>query len=107
MERPKVLAAIGVAGMVLAACGGGPQGGSQTIKGPIKIGVDMPTSGSDASDGLPTSKGAQLAVTKAGKVCGASSHTDACFTLQAMPLDDAVHGVHDPAQARKDAQQIV
>ena len=107
MERPKVLAAIGVAGMVLAACGGGPTGGGQQIKGTIKIGIDLPTSGADASDGLPTSKGAQLAVSKAGKVCGASSHTDACFTLQSMPLDDAVNGVHDPAQGAKNVQQFV
>ena len=48
MERPKVLAAIGVAGMVLAACGGGPTGGGQQIKGTIKIGIDLPMLSSDA-----------------------------------------------------------
>lgn len=106
MQKPRVLAAIGVAGMVLAACGNsGPT--SPTIKGTIKIGIDLPVSGADASDGLPTQKGAQLAISKAGKVCGASSHTDACFTLQDMALDDAVNGVHDPAQGAKNIQQFV
>jgi branched-chain amino acid transport system substrate-binding protein len=106
MQKPRVLAAIGVAGVLLAACGNsGPT--SPTIKGTIKIGIDLPVSGADASDGLPTQKGAQLAISKAGKVCGASSHTDACFTLQDMALDDAVNGVHDPAQGAKNIQQFV
>ena len=107
MTKSKLLAGLAFTSLLLAACGTNGGGGGQSIKGTIKIGIDLPVSGEDASDGLPTQKGAQLAVTKAGKVCGASSHTDACFTLQAVPLDDAVQGVHDPAQGAKNVQQFV
>ena len=105
MNKPKVLAAMGIAGMILAACGN-PTPGTTSI-GTIKIGEDFPVTGADASDGLPTSKGAQLAITKAGKVCGASSHTDACVNVVNLALDDAVNGVHDPAQGAKNVQQFV
>lgn len=105
MNSPKVLAGLAVTGLILAACGGG--GPSQTIKGTIKIGIDLPVSGEDASDGQPAQNGGKLAVTQKGRVCGASSHTDACFTLTAFPLDDAVNGVHDPKQGAANVQQFV
>src|SRR6202022_4843911 len=79
----------------------------QSTKGTIKIGIDLPVSGADASDGQPTQNGAKLAVKLAGKVCGASSHTDACFSLASFPLDDAVNGVHDVGQGAKNVQQFV
>jgi branched-chain amino acid transport system substrate-binding protein len=106
MRLPKLLAGLAVASVALAACGAS-SGTSQTIKGTIKIGIDLPVSGSDASDGQPTQNGAKLAVKLAGKVCGASSHTDACFTLASFPLDDAVNGVHDVQQGAKNVTQFV
>jgi branched-chain amino acid transport system substrate-binding protein len=108
MNMPKLLAGFAVTSLALAACGGGGSGGgSQSIKGTIKIGIDLPVSGSDASDGQPTQNGAKLAIKQSAKVCGASSHTDACFNLQAFPLDDAVNGVHDVAQGAKNVSQFV
>jgi branched-chain amino acid transport system substrate-binding protein len=107
MNKPKLLAGLAVVSLGLAACGTGGGGGGQTIKGTIKIGIDLPVTGEDASDGQPTQNGAKLAIKQAGKVCGASSHTDACFTLQAFPLDDAVNGVHDPAKGAQNVQEFV
>jgi branched-chain amino acid transport system substrate-binding protein len=107
MNMPKLLAGLAVTSLALAACGGGGGGTGQSIKGTIKIGIDLPVSGSDASDGQPTQNGAKLAIKQAAKVCGASSHTDACFTLEAVPLDDAVQGVHDPAQGAKNVSQFI
>jgi len=106
MRLPKLLAVLAVASVALAACGSSTTGGT-SIKGTIKVGIDLPVSGADASDGQPTQNGAKLAVKLAGKVCGASSHTDACFTLAAFPLDDAVNGVHDVGQGAKNVQQFV
>src|SRR3979409_62049 len=49
MRLPKLLAGLSVASVALAACG--TSGGtSQTIKGTIKNGIDLPVSGSDAAD---------------------------------------------------------
>jgi branched-chain amino acid transport system substrate-binding protein len=106
MNSPKLLAGLAVTGLILAACGGGGTT-TQTIKGTIKIGIDLPVSGEDASDGQPAQNGGKLAITQKGKVCGASSHADACFTLTAFPLDDAVNGVHDPKQGAANVQQFV
>ena len=108
MRLPKLLAALAVTSVALAACGGS-SGGGQSIKGTIKIGIDLPVSFSDASDGGPTLKGAKLAIKQAAKVCGASSHSDACFTLTAFPLDDATAalGGHDPAQGAANVRQFI
>ena len=106
MNSPKVLAGLAVTGLILAACGGGG-GATQTIKGTIKIGIDLPVSGEDASDGGPTQNGGKLAIKQKGKVCGASSHADACFTLGVVALDDAVNGAHDPKQGATNVQQFV
>jgi branched-chain amino acid transport system substrate-binding protein len=108
MRLSKLLAALAVASVALAACGTST-GGGQSIKGTIKIGIDLPVSFADASDGQPTQNGAKLAIKQAVKVCGASSHTDACFTLQPFALDDATaaQNGHDPAQGAANVTQFV
>jgi len=58
-----------------------------------KIGIDLPTSGADASDGIPTKNGALLAIADAN-----AKGMPGGIKLQAEPLDDAVQGKHDPAQ---------
>jgi branched-chain amino acid transport system substrate-binding protein len=107
MRLPKLLAGLAVASVALAACG--TSTGGQSIKGTIKIGIDLPVSFADASDGQPTQNGAKLAIKQAAKVCGASSHTDACFTLAAFPLDDATaaQNGHDPAQGAANMTQFI
>src|SRR5579864_1183966 len=79
----------------LAGCtGGGPSN-------VIKIGADLPVSGADASDGVPTKNGVLLAVQDANRLNLAPG-----FTFEADPLDDAVNGVHDPAQGAKNIQAL-
>jgi branched-chain amino acid transport system substrate-binding protein len=108
MKWAKLLAGLSLASLLLAACGGSSTGG-QSIKGTIKIGIDLPVSFADASDGQPTQNGAKLAIKQAGKVCGASSHSDACFTLAAFALDDATAALagHDPAQGAANVRQFI
>jgi branched-chain amino acid transport system substrate-binding protein len=80
-------------------------GGSGTNSSPaaqgnvIKIGADLPISGADASDGVPTKHGVELAVIEANK-----RNLIPGFTLQADILDDAVNGVHNPSQGAKNVQ---
>ncbi len=98
MKLPKWLAGLALASMVLAACGTGNNAGT-TNKGTIKIGVDLPESGAEASNGIPTLNGVKYAVQTAGSVEG--------YTIQVSNLDDAVNGVHDPQKGAQNMQSFV
>jgi len=97
MRLSKLLAGLAVASVALAACG--TSGGGTANKGTIKIGVDLPESGAEASDGIPTLNGVKYAVQTAGTVEG--------FTIEVSNLDDAVNGVHDPQKGAQNLQQFV
>lgn len=93
-----------VACAVLAGCSNAPGGtttGSQGSSGYVKIGVDLPLSGGDASDGVPTANGVKLAVIDANK-----QHLIPGYTVQADIIDDAVNGVHSPIQGVKNIQSF-
>src|SRR6266700_2500070 len=83
------------------ACGGGGGGGtSGTSNGTIKIGVEMPLSGTEGSQGQPILKGVRYAVQKAGgSVKG--------FQLQVADYDDAVNGTHDPQKGAQNVTAMV
>ncbi len=88
-----------LAALLSFACGGGSSGGgggTTASKGTIKIGVEMPLSGTEGSQGQPILKGVRFAVDKAGG-------TVKGYTLQVADYDDAVNGTHDPA---KGAQNV-
>ena len=97
MKLSKLLAGLAVASVALAACGTTTPGTAN--KGTIKIGVDLPESGAEASDGIPTLNGVKYAVQTAGTVEG--------FTIVVSNLDDAVSGVHDPQKGAQNLQQFV
>jgi branched-chain amino acid transport system substrate-binding protein len=67
----------------------------------ITIGADLPLSGGDASDGVPTKNGVLLAIKDAN-----DQHLVPGFTIAADPRDDAVNGVHDPGQGAKNVQSL-
>jgi branched-chain amino acid transport system substrate-binding protein len=98
MVRARGLVVLTVATLVAFACGGTTGGGGGS-KGEIDIASDLPTSGADASSGLPTQYGAAFAVEQAGSVKG--------FTLKYVPFDDAVNGKHDPTKGAQNVQQII
>lgn len=90
--------------IALAACNGSSSSSSSTVAASgnvIKIGSDLPVSGADASDGVPTQNGVKLAVMDAN-----AQNLAPGFTFQADTLDDAVNGVHDPAQGDKNVQSL-
>jgi branched-chain amino acid transport system substrate-binding protein len=97
MKWPKLLAGLAVASVVLAACGTSSTG--TAVKGTIKLAVDLPESGAETSNGIPTLNGVKFAVSQVKSVDG--------FTLDVFNLDDAVNGVHDPQKGAQNVQQFV
>jgi branched-chain amino acid transport system substrate-binding protein len=92
------------AGFLLSGCTA--PGTPATSLGVLKLGADLPLSGDDAPDGIPVKNAVDLAIKKAGTVCGAASHQGACVTLQAVSYDDVSHGVHDPAKGAKNVELL-
>jgi branched-chain amino acid transport system substrate-binding protein len=93
------IVALGV--LALTACSGNAPGGSGAGNSGtvIRIGADLPVSGGDASDGVPTANGVKLAVIDANK-----QHLIEGYTIEASVVDDAVNGVHNPSQGAKNIQ---
>ena len=93
MKFARVGAAIAVAAIVVAACGGS-SGGNKNLK----VGITLPLSGSSLASAGPARDGALLAI-KDFKLDG--------YTVEASVLDHAVNGTHDPQQGAKDMTSFV
>jgi branched-chain amino acid transport system substrate-binding protein len=63
----------------------------------VKIGIELPMTGGEAPNGVPTANGVQLAISKV-QVPG--------FTVTINQQDDAVNGVHNPQQGAKNMQTL-
>jgi len=74
----------------------------------VKIAVDLPTSGGDAADGIPTRNGMQLAIDQANKAGGVTLDGKT-YTIEMYFLDDVPPGgqAHDPAQGAKNADSFI
>ncbi len=68
----------------------------------VKIGIDMPVSGADASTGIPTRNGAVQAIEEAN-----AKGAPGGVKFVAYDLDDAVQGAHDPAQGAQNIKSFV
>lgn len=81
----------------VSACGTSSSGGggSSSCTGTVTVATELPTSGADASDGVPTQNGAQLAVTQANN----KNLLNGC-KVNLVTKDDAsvALGKHDPNQ---------
>jgi branched-chain amino acid transport system substrate-binding protein len=75
---------------------------SQAAGETLKIGIDLPLSGADATDGLPTANGAVLAIEQANKKGIAGG-----YKLDSSLLDDAVQGKHDPAAGAQNVKTFI
>jgi branched-chain amino acid transport system substrate-binding protein len=74
---------------------------SQSSSTVVKIGVELPLSGGDAANGIPTDNGVKLAVEEANKKAPAG------FSFAVDDLDDAVQGAHDPAQGAQNTKVFI
>jgi len=93
MKFARVGVAIAAAAIVVSACGGSGGAGKA-----LKIGITLPLSGSALASAGPARDGALLAI-KEFKLDG--------YTIEAVVLDHAVNGVHDPQQGAKDMTTLV
>jgi branched-chain amino acid transport system substrate-binding protein len=92
-----------LAALLSFACGGGGGTSSSSSggnKGTIKIGVEMPLSGTEGSQGQPILKGVRYAVTQAGGSING-------FTLKVQDFDDAVNGTHDPQKGAQNVTSMI
>lgn len=67
----------------------------------VKIGIDLPLSGGDASVGISTEQGALLAIAQMQKSMPRG------YTLQGEALDDSVQGVHNPEQGVSNIRSFI
>ena len=79
-----------------------PAGTSSARDNVIVIGTDFATSGADAPAGVPTQNGAVLAIEQE-----AARGLPGGYELRAQTMDDAVNGVHDPAQGVRNVQALI
>ena len=93
MKFARVGVAIAAVAIVVSACGGSGGAGKA-----LKIGITLPLSGSALASAGPARDGALLAI-KEFKLDG--------YTIEAVVLDHAVNGVHDPQQGAKDMTTLV
>jgi branched-chain amino acid transport system substrate-binding protein len=88
--------------LIIAGCSSTPTTSQASSGGTtIKIGIDLPVSGADASTGIPTRNGAVQAIEEANVKAPAG------FSFAAYDLDDAVQGAHDPAQGAQNVRSFV
>ncbi len=107
MQKRWLLTAFAAGSILASACstggtgGGAPSAGASggTSKGEIIIASDLPVSGADASDGIPTQNGVQFAVESTGSIKG--------FKLTWKGFDDTVNGAHDPQKGTQNVQQML
>ena len=96
-----LLAGLAVLGLAVMSPGsGGLQPVNAAAGKVVKIGVDLPMSGGEAPNGAPTNNGILLAIDEANKAGG-------MYQFEEVLKDDAVNGVHDPAQGAKNAQELI
>ncbi|HEX6488818.1 MAG TPA: branched-chain amino acid ABC transporter substrate-binding protein [Candidatus Dormibacteraeota bacterium] len=88
-----------MAALVAVACGNNNGNTSSSNKGTIKIGVELPESGGEATNGLPTLNGVKYAVQQQGSIDG--------FKLEVANKDDAPSGAHDPAVGAANIRDLV
>lgn len=99
MKVTKLAAFAATSVLALGACTGGTPGSSAGGGGgtAIKIGIELPMTGGEAPNGVPTANGVALAISQI-QVPG--------FTITINQQDDALNGKHDPNTGAKNMQTL-
>lgn len=97
MGRRRVVAVLAIAGLAMLACSSAGSGASS--KGTITIGVSLPLSGEEASQGTPTKNGVLFYIQQHPTVDG--------FKLQVSAKDYAVNGSPDATRGAAVMQELI
>src|SRR5262249_45256491 len=103
MKFVRVGAVLGAAANFVTACSSSPSasggaGGSAAAGGtPVKIGIELPMTGGEAPNGVPTANGVALALDQI-QVPG--------YSVTINQQDDAVNGKHNADQGAKNMQTL-
>lgn len=100
MKLVRVGAALAAVTMIALGCTSSPSGSSAGGGGgglAVKVGIELPMTGGEAPNGVPTANGVQLALSQI-QVPG--------FTVTINQQDDAVNGKHDANQGAKNMQTL-
>jgi branched-chain amino acid transport system substrate-binding protein len=100
MKLARIGALVAATAMIAVACtsnspGASGGGGGATVA--VKVGIELPMSGGEAPNGVPTANGVALAISQI-QVPG--------FTVTINQQDDAVNGKHDPNQGAKNMSTL-
>jgi branched-chain amino acid transport system substrate-binding protein len=99
-RRASIIAIAAVA-LATGACAHAGSASNASQPGIIKIGVSLPITGVDASDGVPAAEAVKLAVEDAN-----AHDLVPGFTLQVEVLDDAVNGLHNAKRGGENFQRL-
>lgn len=94
------MAALAFGVLAVTGCEKSATGGSAEKS--ILIGGDFATSGADASAGIPTQAGAELAIEQEAKI-----GLPGGYVIRSQMEDDTVNGVHDAAQGVRNIQALL
>ncbi|MGH2512957.1 MAG: branched-chain amino acid ABC transporter substrate-binding protein [Candidatus Limnocylindrales bacterium] len=84
------------------AGGGGTTPGAWCVGGTVKIGTELPMSGGETANGVPTANGVKLLISQLNAKGGVAG-----CKLDINVQDDALNGAHDPQTGAKNMQTLV
>ena len=88
--------------LLSASCGGSGGAGGAAFKGRFSIGVDLPLSGAEASQGRTVLNGVRFAVDEANRGGGVAG-----YQVAVVDLDDVVGDVHNADKGAENARALV
>ena len=100
MKFVRVGAAVGAVAIIVTACSGTSTSSSGAAAGgtPIKLGIELPMTGGEAPNGVPTANGVALALEQTQGRTG--------YNITINQQDDAVNGKHNADQGAKNMQTL-
>jgi branched-chain amino acid transport system substrate-binding protein len=97
MKFARVGVVVAAAAIVVSACGGSSSSAAPASGINVKVGIELPMTGGEAPNGVPTANGVALAIEQV-KVPG--------FNVTINQQDDAVNGKHNADQGAKNMQTL-